>query len=401
VWTGLLLRVDNEAQLAYVIGHEFAHYLKRHSIQQWRDLRHKAAATTFFNALTAAAGVGFIGDLGTLLTLGTIFAFSREEEREADLVGVALVKTAGYDVREASRIWQALLAEQTASKVTPRPWGASEGPPGRSRRRSATPPTGDTRRSHSRSLSYSGARPRGAPLGTRRGSRRPPRAGQTRRPPDRNAGGTGGPGGESRTSLPQHVANSRATAVPAGRLDRAKPHSVCTAGHLRGDPRSDGWLPTHQAIRSESAPERISSESDGSTRHRTWRETTAAARGNREAGGAAPRPAPPRSVPPGTRRPAPAFAVTSSRPRRRRASTLHRRTPVGGRPRRRPRRRAHAQPRRHGRQRPRPPGPRSPGYQRSGTSWCPGGHGHGHLLTIRRSRVMIFTDFRTPMSNMG
>ena len=32
VWTGLLLRSQNEAELAFVLGHEITHYLKRHSL---------------------------------------------------------------------------------------------------------------------------------------------------------------------------------------------------------------------------------------------------------------------------------------------------------------------------------------------------------------------------------
>jgi predicted Zn-dependent protease len=115
VWTGLLLRVENEAQLAYVVAHEMGHYVKRHSLQQWCTLRHTAAAATFFSALTAAAGVGFAGDLGTLVALGGIFAYSRNHEREADLVGGELARRAGYDLREAPRIWEALRREQDAS----------------------------------------------------------------------------------------------------------------------------------------------------------------------------------------------------------------------------------------------------------------------------------------------
>ena len=41
VWTGAILRTRNEAQLAYVIGHEVAHYLRRHTVQRWRDARAK------------------------------------------------------------------------------------------------------------------------------------------------------------------------------------------------------------------------------------------------------------------------------------------------------------------------------------------------------------------------
>ena len=37
VWSGLLLRVDNEAQLAAVLGHEIGHYLARHSVERLRD----------------------------------------------------------------------------------------------------------------------------------------------------------------------------------------------------------------------------------------------------------------------------------------------------------------------------------------------------------------------------
>ena len=115
VWTGLLLRAESEAQLAYVVAHEMGHYLKRHSVQQWRNLRNTAAVTTFFRALTGAAGLGFVGDLGALAALGGVFAYSREHEREADLVGGELARRAGYDLREAPRIWEALLREQEAS----------------------------------------------------------------------------------------------------------------------------------------------------------------------------------------------------------------------------------------------------------------------------------------------
>lgn len=118
IWTGLLLRVENEAQLAYVVAHEMGHYVKRHSIQQWRTLRDTAAATTFLRALTGAAGLGFVGDLAALAALGGVFAYSREHEREADLVGGELARRAGYDLRQAGRMWEALLREREAGGTT-------------------------------------------------------------------------------------------------------------------------------------------------------------------------------------------------------------------------------------------------------------------------------------------
>ena len=47
VWTGLLLRMDNEAQLAAVLGHEIGHYVERHSVERLRDTKTSAAFGTF------------------------------------------------------------------------------------------------------------------------------------------------------------------------------------------------------------------------------------------------------------------------------------------------------------------------------------------------------------------
>jgi predicted Zn-dependent protease len=116
VWTGLLLRADNEAQLAYVLGHELAHYRRRHSVQRWRDMRTKTNVAAVFTVLTAAAGQGYIGSLAQLAALGSILAFSRDNEREADEIGLELTARAGYDPREAPKIWEALDRERRAGK---------------------------------------------------------------------------------------------------------------------------------------------------------------------------------------------------------------------------------------------------------------------------------------------
>lgn len=116
VWTGLILRADNEAQFAYVLAHEIGHYQRRHSVQLFRDIRAKANAGLFFNVLTAAAGVGYVGPLIQLALVSSVFAFSRDNEREADEIGLELMTQAGYAPREAPKIWEALLAERAAMK---------------------------------------------------------------------------------------------------------------------------------------------------------------------------------------------------------------------------------------------------------------------------------------------
>jgi len=114
VWTGLMLRAENEAQLVYVLSHEMAHYLRRHTLQQWRTVRTTSSALAFFSLASAAAGVGFAGSLAQLAALGAIFAYSRDQEREADDIGFKTMAKAGYEPVQASQIWGDLLAEEEA-----------------------------------------------------------------------------------------------------------------------------------------------------------------------------------------------------------------------------------------------------------------------------------------------
>lgn len=114
VWTGLLLRVDNEAQLAYILGHELSHYHRRHQIQQWRDIRNKSGFLAYFSLATAAVGAGYVGHISELAALGSVLAYSREHEREADELGFQLMVDAGYEPNEAVRVWESIEAERKA-----------------------------------------------------------------------------------------------------------------------------------------------------------------------------------------------------------------------------------------------------------------------------------------------
>lgn len=120
IWSGLILRAQNEAQLAYILGHELAHYQRRHSVQQWRNIRGKSGALIYFQIATGAAGVGAAGDVAALVTLASLFAYSREHEREADEVGFQLLTAAGYDPREAATMWEIVMEEQEAAGDTGR-----------------------------------------------------------------------------------------------------------------------------------------------------------------------------------------------------------------------------------------------------------------------------------------
>lgn len=108
VWSGLLLRVDNEAQLAAVLGHEIGHYLQRHSLERLRDAKARSAFGMFMGMF------GIVGLVGQMAALAGAFGFSRDQERQADSIGLALMRRAGYDTREAAKIWENLRAEVAA-----------------------------------------------------------------------------------------------------------------------------------------------------------------------------------------------------------------------------------------------------------------------------------------------
>jgi predicted Zn-dependent protease len=116
VWTGLLLRTQNEAQLAAVLGHEIGHYLHRHTLQVYRNARDTADVAAFLSIGLAGAGVGIVGSMVQLAALASIFSFNRDQEREADDVGLKLMTEAGYKAIEAAHVWEQLIAEQAASE---------------------------------------------------------------------------------------------------------------------------------------------------------------------------------------------------------------------------------------------------------------------------------------------
>lgn len=105
VWSGLMLRMENEAQLAAVLGHEIGHYLARHSVERLRDAKSRSAFAQFLGLF------GLIGAVGQLATLAGAFAYSRDHERQADSIGLMLMRKAGYDPAEAAKVWDNLLVE--------------------------------------------------------------------------------------------------------------------------------------------------------------------------------------------------------------------------------------------------------------------------------------------------
>ena len=105
IWSGLLLRLENEAQLVAVLAHEFSHYLNRDSLQRLQDLKSRSAA------MTMMAPLGWVGLAGQLIALAGAFTYSRAHETRADQLGIELMRKHGYRTSQAAHLWEQLRGE--------------------------------------------------------------------------------------------------------------------------------------------------------------------------------------------------------------------------------------------------------------------------------------------------
>lgn len=103
VHAGLIAAAGSESELAAVIAHEIGHVLQRHigrMLAQQRQASTLAMAAMVLAAIAARsspdAAIGSLM-LGDHLARQNVLAFSREAEREADRVGLDLLRQAGYD----------------------------------------------------------------------------------------------------------------------------------------------------------------------------------------------------------------------------------------------------------------------------------------------------------------
>jgi predicted Zn-dependent protease len=105
---GILQRLQlSDAEVAMIMGHEMAHALREHA----RERIGKTTATRIGAGLISQLfGLGQTGD--TLLNLGgqlLTLRFSREDESEADIVGMELAARAGYDPSAGVSLWQKMM----------------------------------------------------------------------------------------------------------------------------------------------------------------------------------------------------------------------------------------------------------------------------------------------------
>ncbi len=139
VHTGLLARMENEDELATVLGHEMTHVENRHMLRYQRSAQNKqiglsiaavAAAVVLAGAEGDALGSGDWGKAATidvfgdllvglglqLAFLASVNGYGRGLEIEADEGGFMKMDTAGYDLQQAPKVYQALLDDHGEPK---------------------------------------------------------------------------------------------------------------------------------------------------------------------------------------------------------------------------------------------------------------------------------------------
>lgn len=107
----LFSKLENEDQLAGVLGHEIGHVLGKHSAE-------RIGETEFWRTVSTGASVG--GDLGGLVSgIGqrTLLTNGRDDELESDDLGVKLMIKAGYNPEEMINVMKILKAAAGPNRV--------------------------------------------------------------------------------------------------------------------------------------------------------------------------------------------------------------------------------------------------------------------------------------------
>ena len=119
VWTGLLVRVSTEDELAAILGHELAHYTQLHTLERMRSLNNSMSTGAIFD-LGLAVLTGVSVPVGQFAAVLNVLAFSRDQEQEADLLGLKFMAEAGYAPSAAVRVWKTVIEEEENAAVKSR-----------------------------------------------------------------------------------------------------------------------------------------------------------------------------------------------------------------------------------------------------------------------------------------
>lgn len=119
VHTGILARMENEAQLAALLGHEITHTTHRHSLRVLRSIKNRPAYIAAVQKTIAK--IAMIQELAQFLgatgAMAAVAGYTREFETTADQAGLDLTVKANYDPREALQLFEHLRQEIEIERI--------------------------------------------------------------------------------------------------------------------------------------------------------------------------------------------------------------------------------------------------------------------------------------------
>lgn len=122
VYSGILPVTKTDAGLAVVMGHEIAHAIARHSAEQMSKQMAAQAGGAVVGAATGGQSQATQAIVGQLYGVGgqlAMLKYSRDNESEADRLGLIFMSMAGYDPNEAVVFWQRMAASKKAGGAPP------------------------------------------------------------------------------------------------------------------------------------------------------------------------------------------------------------------------------------------------------------------------------------------
>jgi predicted Zn-dependent protease len=119
IHSGLLARMDNEAQLAAVLAHEMAHCIQRHALRAFRKYSNQPAyLIAVQQTLLKTRGLQQLArSMGVTGAMAAISGYARELEAEADRIGFEWVLQAGYNPKEALSLFDQMLSDLAADDL--------------------------------------------------------------------------------------------------------------------------------------------------------------------------------------------------------------------------------------------------------------------------------------------